>query len=491
MPNVPVGVRRALTRLHPDTNRPSDLATALHRRSLTAARDLRGRVERAALGRSEASLRVEPDTSAVPPTGTSPSARRFDGAHRASRIDQLKPTGRIRRGDIVSYLAGGRERLRGAGGRALGRERAIPLTVAGLVLGASIVSVVPAAGIPGSTGDTHATPRIVVGGGVLDRGVGSLDLAAAEGATVADGDGAQHVLAAEYGQDDPVLVGPYLADGTLLKPVAVDTSVPDAADRLQSYRVKSGDTLTGISHKFGISMMTIWWANKLTAKDDLHVGQQLVIPPVDGLVVKVAAGDTLDAIATRSKVDKAAIVQFNGLRDETVVIGQTLIVPGALGAAIATPTPKPVSRSSSTARSSGGSSSTASAPKSYSGGRFYFPVPGHRINQYYRYGHRGIDIDGNTGDRIYAAAKGTVIYAGWKNNGGGYVVWISHGSGLYTTYNHLSAVLVHRGQAVARGQVVARMGATGFATGSHLHFEVWKGGAPLWPDRRVNPMKYF
>jgi murein DD-endopeptidase MepM/ murein hydrolase activator NlpD len=170
-----------------------------------------------------------------------------------------------------------------------------------------------------------------------------------------------------------------------------------------------------------------------------------------------------------------------------------LIVPGVLGAAIATPTPKPAPKATArprtgTSRSSG---TTVRAPSSYSGGSLYFPVPGHRITQYYHYGHGGIDIDGSTGDRIYAAAKGAVIYAGWKNNGGGYVVWLAHGSGLYTTYNHMSAVIVHTGQSVARGQVVGRMGATGWATGSHLHFEVWKGGAPLWPDRRVNPLRYF
>jgi len=296
-------------------------------------------------------------------------------------------------------------------------------------------------------------------------------------------------------QDQEVPAGPYLADGTLLKPVAVDTTVADAADRLQTYRVRSGDTLTGIANKFGISMMTIWWANDLTAKDELHIGQQLVIPPVDGLVVEVKAGDTLDAIVSRTGSDKARIIEFNGLVDETVVIGQTLVVPGALGAGIATPTPKPTPKAVSKPRSSSsGSSSSGSsvrAPSSYSGGKLTFPVPGHRVSQYFHYGHYAIDIAGKKGDRVYAAAAGKVIYAGWKNNGGGNVVWIAHGSGLYTTYNHMSAVLVHTGQTVGRGQVVGRIGATGWATGPHLHFEVWKGGAPLWPDRRVNPMKYF
>ena len=89
-----------------------------------------------------------------------------------------------------------------------------------------------------------------------------------------------------------------------------------------------------------------------------------------------------------------------------------------------------------------------------------------------------------------AAAGGTVTFAGWKNNGGGYQVWISHGSGLYTTYNHMSAITVGRGQSVARGQQVGRVGMTGNATGPHLHFEVWRG--PIWDGGvRVNPLIYL
>ena len=71
-----------------------------------------------------------------------------------------------------------------------------------------------------------------------------------------------------------------------------------------------------------------------------------------------------------------------------------------------------------------------------------------------------------------------MIFAGWKNNGGGYQVWIAHGSDLYTTYNHMSAITVGVGQHVGRGQQVGRIGQTGNATGPHLHFEVWSG--PVW-----------
>ena len=84
-----------------------------------------------------------------------------------------------------------------------------------------------------------------------------------------------------------------------------------------------------------------------------------------------------------------------------------------------------------------------------------------------------------------------MTFAGWKNNGGGYQVWISHGSNIYTTYNHMSAITVSAGQSVGRGQQVGRIGMTGDATGPHLHFEVWVG--PIWNGgTRVNPLsRYF
>ena len=77
---------------------------------------------------------------------------------------------------------------------------------------------------------------------------------------------------------------------------------------LRHYTVKTGDSLTGIASRFGVSMMTVWWANHLTSKDSLHTGQSLLIPPVDGLVVTVKAGDTLDSIATANKIDIADVI---------------------------------------------------------------------------------------------------------------------------------------------------------------------------------------
>jgi murein DD-endopeptidase MepM/ murein hydrolase activator NlpD len=105
---------------------------------------------------------------------------------------------------------------------------------------------------------------------------------------------------------------------------------------------------------------------------------------------------------------------------------------------------------------------------------FIWPIRGQITSPYGpRWGgfHTGIDINCDTGDRIVASKAGRVIAAEW---GGGYgrMVIIDHGNGVSTLYAHNSVLYVHQGQSVARGQRITACGATGNATGDHLHFEV-------------------
>jgi len=399
---------------------------------------------------------------------------------------------------------------RSAGRPSLSGERLVSATAVGLVAVALLLSNITTNAAAGPTGGTNGAgrdPRIAIGGavsgyqglpqgGIDDRQPGASSAATAGDATTADGAlGRAFPAAADLPADTGATIdGPFRQDGTLMKPFAVDTTVADGKQLLKTYRVKAGDTLTGIAGHFGVSMMTVWWANNLTAKDALHIGQTLVIPPVNGVVVTVTASDTLDTLAARYGVDPIDIVDANNLADPNLVVGQTLTVPGARAAGIATPKPRPVTRTSSKPAnhpSSSGSSSgiTARPPAAYSGGKFAWPVAGGYISQYFHYGHYGIDIAADPGTRVMAAAAGTVIFSGWKSNGGGYQVWISHGSNLYTTYNHMMSVSVGRGQSVSRGQQVGRVGMTGNATGPHLHFEVWRG--TIWESgTRVNPLLY-
>ncbi|MEB3342519.1 peptidoglycan DD-metalloendopeptidase family protein [Okeania sp.] len=100
--------------------------------------------------------------------------------------------------------------------------------------------------------------------------------------------------------------------------------------------------------------------------------------------------------------------------------------------------------------------------------------------------HRGIDIAAPTGTPIVAAAPGEVTYADWNSGGYGYLVEIEHPNGSITVYAHNSEILVRKGQKVAQGELIAKMGSTGRSTGPHLHFEIHPKDSGA-----VNPMAYL
>ena len=94
--------------------------------------------------------------------------------------------------------------------------------------------------------------------------------------------------------------------------------------------------------------------------------------------------------------------------------------------------------------------------------------------------HAGLDIAAETGQPVYATAEGVVKDAGYQNAYGNLIV-IEHGFGLESRYGHLSAMSVAKGDPVKRGDIIGRVGATGRATGSHLHYEVLANGRLLNP----------
>ena len=153
------------------------------------------------------------------------------------------------------------------------------------------------------------------------------------------------------------------------------------------------------------------------------------------------------------------------------------------------PTQAP-SQGGSDGSSSGGSSSGGS---SSGGGGWVWPTTARRISSPFgnrtsptagasSY-HQGIDIDGNTGDPVWAARAGIVTIAGWSNAAGNYVK-IDHRDGFQSIYMHLNSFSTSSGAVVSAGQTIGTMGATGVATGDHLHFGIMLNGV------YVNPCNY-
>jgi LysM repeat protein len=234
--------------------------------------------------------------------------------------------------------------------------------------------------------------------------------------------------------------------------------------QIETYNVRSGDTVLGIAAQFNLQPETIQWANpELEANPDmLRIGDRLVILPTDGVLHVVQSGDTLSNIAAKYKVSTDAIVGFslNRLADNStpIAVGQQLVIPGG---------DKPYIAKQVVAYSG-----PVPEGASIGTGAFAWPTSG-TISQPYWNGHRALDIGAWTGTAVTAADSGYVIAAssGW-NNGYGTMVMIDHGSGYVTLYGHLNSIFVRQGESVSKGQQLGTVGNTGNSTGPHLHFEV-------------------
>jgi len=237
---------------------------------------------------------------------------------------------------------------------------------------------------------------------------------------------------------------------------------------IYKYTVKSGDTLSSIAQKYGVKQDTIRWANNLKT-DLIKPGQILKIPPVTGIVHKVASGETIYSIAKKYNTNAQNILNFpfNSFEDLdtfSLIAGQNLYVPGG------TIEPeKPVYQF------------VASIQAGVHGpSNFIWPTSG-GITQYYVWYHQALDIASPSSPPVLAADSGTVAYAGCINWGYGCHVIIDHGNGYQTLYAHLSSYAVEVGNSVGQGSQIGVMGSTGRSTGTHLHFEIRSGGQILNP----------
>ena len=231
------------------------------------------------------------------------------------------------------------------------------------------------------------------------------------------------------------------------------------SDQISIYVVHEGDTLSQIAEMFNVSVNTIRWTNDISGTG-IRPGQTLIILPITGVRHTVAKGETLGSIAKKYKGDLDEIAGYNGLGvDASLAVGSVIIIPDGEIAA-------PAKSSGSTAPSS-----------SYSGpsyaGYYVRPIPGAPKTQGL-HGHNGVDFGGPVGTPVIAAASGDVIISrdyGWNGGYGNYVV-IRHPNGTQTLYAHLSRNAAAAGESVEQGDVIGYVGATGKATGPHLHFEV-------------------
>jgi murein DD-endopeptidase MepM/ murein hydrolase activator NlpD len=252
------------------------------------------------------------------------------------------------------------------------------------------------------------------------------------------------------------------------------------------YTVQQGDSVFRIAENFDIEPETVLWGNFDVLNDDPHMlrpGQELNILPVNGTYYQWQTGDSLASVAESFGVTPEEIVDWPGNAldplDPQVPTGAWLVVPGGK---------RPFKQwfVPAIARGQAGVGSAygpGGCQQSYSGGAvgtggFIWPSANHTVsgNDYWG-GHLAIDIAGGTGDLVWAADSGVVVFAGWSTVGYGNMIMIDHGNGWQTLYAHLSAVRVGCGESVIQGNTIGAIGSTGNSTGSHLHFETrFEGG---------------
>ena len=238
------------------------------------------------------------------------------------------------------------------------------------------------------------------------------------------------------------------------------------------HTVKRGDNLYAIAQRYQTDLSTLLAVNNIKSSRTLTPDMKLRIPDRKGRLHVVERNDTMEDIALTYQVSIAQITKANGITNPNMIrAGQELFLPGAKP-----PKPSVAKQSVAVART-----------------KWVTPAPGRVSSQYGmrqhpisgRYTmHKGVDIACGQGGRIQAARAGTVTYAG-RLGGYGLLVVVEHPGGYETRYAHCSEITVRRGEKVAQGERIAKAGATGYAKGPHLHFEVHRNG------KAVDPVAYL
>lgn len=234
---------------------------------------------------------------------------------------------------------------------------------------------------------------------------------------------------------------------------------------LRNYTIARNDTLDAIARRFNVSLDTLISINGIADVRRLQVGAALKVPNIDGVVYKVQRGDNLSSIATRNNTTILDLVDANDLASHTISPGQMLFIPGArlssydLKKALGTLVIWPVS------------------------GRISSNF-GYRSNPFtgIRQFHNGLDIVAGVNTPVRAAMDGRVAETGYSSVFGNFVI-MTHAGSYQTLYAHLNRIDVRVGQVIGQGKSVGLLGSTGYSTGPHLHFGVFKNGTPTDPMR--------
>jgi murein DD-endopeptidase MepM/ murein hydrolase activator NlpD len=237
----------------------------------------------------------------------------------------------------------------------------------------------------------------------------------------------------------------------------------------ESYTVARGDSISKIAAARSLSMDAIIASNGITNARRLRLGETIRIPNMDGIPYTVKKGDTFSNISTAQGVPLEAILDANDIQQESISPGTVIFIPGA--------------------------KMKTEDLKLALGELFIYPIRGVLSSPYgwrndpisgVRRYHAALDLAAPTGTPIKAAMDGKVATLGFNSVYGKYII-ISHGGGFQTLYAHMSATSVRQGASIQQGVKIGEVGSTGYSTGPHLHFAVFKNGKAMNPLELLNP----
>lgn len=319
-------------------------------------------------------------------------------------------------------------------------------------------------------------------------------------------------------------------------------SLPELSDGAY-HRLARGETLWDVARTYDLSLDTLIARNELDEASvrNLREGAAIIVPGLkpaqiestraqpqkrDGIVHTMAHGETIWDLASSFQVSVAELMAANQLTEEDtrhLREGRRLFVPGASvdqrGRAKARTTPRQRRALTIAERLGLGTRQVASqllggrvkpnwvsaAGGSRLPGYLRWPVTKGRYVRGYGSGEQGyhlaVDIAGDVGWNVRAAAPGIVAYSGNEVRGYGNMVLVVHPGGWVTMYAHNSMNFVVAGEKVPRGGILAELGSTGISRGPHVHFEFMYGGKNCDPavlfrpgvrhgDERLSPLPY-
>ena len=249
-----------------------------------------------------------------------------------------------------------------------------------------------------------------------------------------------------------------------------------ALERFVRHQVAPQETLEAIAQSYSITPATIIRMNPTIRNGKVTVGKNLIIPPYDGIVVKVPSGQNWRQVAAKHKIRADALFEVNGCQENPRVV----FVPQLNKSSNSTQTASIIDTISNSSKLTG-----YPLPKNTA---VAFPY-GWQINPNNGdvFFHSGIDLAAQPGTPVQAIGEGVVVFAQEQGSYGNLVI-INHSNGMQSRYAHLKDIKVNAGEEVNKGDIVGSVGTTGTPTlkKPHLHFEIRSSSSLGWVAKDPN-----